>query len=135
MSEVTQILKAFGFTARDAKKIAVQAEENGLSVEDVQAWIDEATASTSLHNPYGFVRARLQDGDKMPSLQPLERRHVHRQRYKAQFAHAYPNTPHNEPDITQTCACGQPVWKDRICPDCGLCPACCTCPSTDTHKE
>lgn len=135
MSEITEILTAFGFTAGDAKKIAVQVEENGLSLEDVQAWIDEAQASNSLHNPHGFVRARLQDGDKMPSLQPLERRHVHRQRYKTQFSHAYPDTPHNEPDLTQTCTCGKAFWKTSFCEHCGKCPDCCTCASTDTHKE
>jgi len=135
MDEVTSLLHAFGFTARDAHKIARQVEKNGLSLEDVKAWVDEANNSTSLLNPLGFVRARLQDGDKAPARVPLERRHLDRHRYLTQWNVRRSHQSLSTAMITQTGTCGHVCWKDRICADCGQCPTCCTCASTDIDKE
>ena len=81
MNQTAQVLNDFGFTARDAKRIAERAQKNGLSLADIQAWIDEAQASTSLHNPLGFVRARLQDGDRLPPAARPDCHQTNRRRY------------------------------------------------------
>lgn len=135
MNEVITLLKAFGFTARDAKKVAARALENNLELPDIQAWIDEARSSTSLHNPLGFVRARLQDGDKLPDRSAADCRHIHRQRYQDQFSHLPTYAATHVHAITRTCTCGHVFWIDSFCEDCDLCPLCCKCDPKDLDKE
>ena len=81
MNDIAALLTDFGFTARDAVKIAHRAHENGLALEHVQAWIHEAEQSTSLHNPHGFVRARIEDGDKIVRRPEGDPHTTDRQRY------------------------------------------------------
>lgn len=85
MDAITDLLQGFGFTRRDARKIAQKARENDLTLTDVQAWIDEADASTSLTNPQGFVRARIQDGDKAPPRSTVGLPHHRRYKYGSRF--------------------------------------------------
>lgn len=129
------LLKAFGFTARDAKKITRQVEKNGLAIEDVQAWIDEAQASTSLNNPLGFVRARLQDGDKLPQHITVDPHIIQRHHYQGWTAHLNNHAAGANRVATQTCACGRVVWQTSICEACGLCRACCTCTPENLDEE
>lgn len=105
MDAITGILQDFGFTKRDANKIAQQAYQNDLTVDDVQAWIDEAETSTSIYNPCGFVRARIEDGDKLPPRAAADCHHRRRYKYGSQF----------------------------ICPRCGARP--CMCNTIPTQKE
>ena len=135
MNKSIALLTDFGFTKKDAQKIAKRAHENRLTLADIQAWINEAMSSRSLHNPMGFVRARLQDGDKLRSPQVTDPHRAHRQYYKTQFNHLHPNQADTQPDLTQICTCGRAVWKDRICKDCGLCPKCCQCSPENIDKE
>ena len=135
MNETATLLHNFGFPTKLAKSLADIAYGNGLSLANVQAWIDEARSSTSLTNPLGFVRARLQDGDKLPEEAPVDCHVTQRHRFHIQFHRAYPKSSNHLSVTTQTCTCGQVVWKDRICENCGLCPACCQCDLEDTHKE
>ena len=113
MNEIAALLVEFGFTLRDAGRVTRSAHQNNLTLADVQAWIDEARASTSLHNPRGFVRARIQDGDKT--------------------AHRSAAARHQS--LTHTCACGRVVYASHICPDCGTCPKCCACEPAEPNNE
>jgi len=135
MNETATLLTNFGFTARDAVKIAHRAHENGLTLEHVQAWISEAQQSTSLYNPRGFVRARIEDGDKMVRRPEVDPHITDRQHYKDWS----PNSPSPRPKLrfppTQTCTCGRVVYETRICPDCGTCPTCCTCELEEPTEE
>ena len=135
MNDTATLLISFGFTARDAIKIARCAHEKGLTLEHVQAWIHEAEQSTSLYNPHGFVRARIEDGDKMVRRPEGDPHIANRQRYLGwsprrlhiRFQRSYP--------LTQACACGRVVYATHICPDCGTCPTCCTCDPTLQDEE
>lgn len=105
MNELANTLYHFGFTKASAIAIAARARDKGLALADAQAWIQEAQTSTSLRNPLGFVRARLQDGDKLNARAPAASHHPQ----------------------TATCKCGRLVPLIHICTDCYLCPYCCTC--------
>jgi hypothetical protein len=78
-----EMLQAFGYDSKTAQQLSTAATRKGLNVEDVQAWIEEAQGSHSLNNPLGFVRARLQDGDKPPAS--CARPCHERQRYTSQL--------------------------------------------------
>ena len=135
MNAIATLLVDFGFTLRDAGRITECAHENGLDLADVQAWIDEARSSTSLHNPRGFVRARIQDGDKPPPAVAADCHHTPYRRYKSQrfYVHTFP--PSGAKAITQTCKCGRVVYKTHFCNECGLCPTCCECEPPNPDKE
>lgn len=135
MIEAITLLKDFGFTAREAEKIAKRAYENNLSLTDIQAWIDEARASTSLHNPLGFVRARLQDGDKLPTHILTDPHIANRHRYQTQWDRRRARAVGSYTTTTQTCKCGHIIYKTHICPECGMCPTCCECPPEETNEE
>lgn len=135
MNEAITLLKAFGFTAREAEKIAKRAYENNLSLTDIQAWIDEAKASISLFNPRGFVRARLQDGDRLPQHITVDPHIAQRHRYQRWAAHADNRTIDTNHVATQTCTCGRVVWQTSICKDCGLCSKCCRCNPENLDEE
>jgi len=113
MNPTASLLTDFGFTPRDAIKIARRARENDLTLAHVQAWIHEAQQSTSLYNPRGFVRARIEDGDKTLC------------RPKGPGHHS----------LTHTCTCGRIVYASHICLDCDRCPTCCTCEPDPPLKE
>lgn len=135
MNDTATLLADFGFTARDAVKIARRAHENGLTLEHVQAWIHEAQRSTSLHNPHGFVRARIEDGDKMVR-RPEGHPHItDRQRYLAWSPDPRSSRPKLRFPPRQTCACGRVVYATRICPHCRTCPTCCTCRLEEPTEE
>jgi len=87
MNDTATLLRDFGFTIEASKKIARSAHKNNLTPADVQAWIDEARSSTSLHNPLGFVRARLQSGDKLPPRSSTDPHTTSRHHYVTQFTH------------------------------------------------
>lgn len=135
MSETTTLLTAFGFTAKDAKIIADQALGHDLTPADVQAWIEEAQTSTTLHNPLGFVRARLRDGDKLPAIDVADCHQIQRHRYLDWGRGIHANRPGTSPHPIQACACGHVVWKSSLCHTCGLCPSCCKCPLAEIDKE
>lgn len=67
MKTITTLLTEFGFTRRTATVLSQSANKHGLTPKDVLAWITEARSSTTLHNPRGFVRARIVDGDSPPT--------------------------------------------------------------------
>lgn len=135
MNEIAALLIEFGFTATDAPKIARRAHQNALTLADVQAWIDEAYRSRSIHNPRGFVRARIRSGDKIVSWPAADCHHTNR-RTSAHDRQRYANwLPGPRTPITHTCACGRVVYASHICPDCGTCPTCCTCDLANQHKE
>jgi hypothetical protein len=135
MMEAIALLKDFGFTARDAPKIAERAYENNLTLADIQAWIDEARTSTSLNNPLGFVRARLQEGDRLPVPMLSDPHTTNRHRYVTQWAVRHGQLSVRTTPITQTCTCGRVTWADRFCEDCGLCSTCCKCPPEEINEE
>lgn len=135
MNDTATLLHTFGFTTRDAVKIASRAHDKGLTLDHVQAWIDEAQGSTSIYNPLGFVRARLEDGDK-PVRPPAGDPHVvNRQRYVDWARHTRFRPAYRSKHTVQTCACGIVVYTTRLCPDCGTCAKCCTCDQADPNKE
>lgn len=135
MNDTATLLIAFGFTARDAIKIARRAHENDLTLEDVQDWIDEARQSTSLYNPGGFVRARLEDGDKIVRRPDGDPYIANRQRHLRWSTTSRSRTPRPHPPLTQACTCGRVVYATHICPDCAACPTCCTCPVEEPTEE
>lgn len=61
-----ETLTRFGFSMRDAQSIIQAAHSNGLTEADIEAWIDHASNSNSIHNPQGFVRSRITAGAKPP---------------------------------------------------------------------
>lgn len=130
MNDMAALLTDFGFTAKDAKKIAQTAHENGLTPDHVQAWISEAEQSTSLYNPHGFVRARIEDGDKLVRRPEGDAHITNRNRYLQWSAASRFPRPKLRFPPTQTCACGRVVYETRICPDCSTCPTCCNCEVT-----
>lgn len=113
MTKDQDLLTSFGFTTRAACQIIVAAYHKGLTYSDIKAWITEAESSTSIINPLGFVRSRLQNGDKPPPVTTTASPHL----------------------ATQICTCGRLVPATHICPDCHLCPTCCTCDLPNSHKE
>lgn len=135
MNEMAALLIQFGFTLRDAGRITQSAQENNLALADVQAWIDEARASTSLHNPRGFVRARIQDGDKLVHRSEGDPHITDRHRYLTQWSLPLTQAKITTRALTQTCTCGRVVYVDRVCEECGLCPTCCECEPADQDKE
>lgn len=135
MNEITALLAAFGFTAKDAKIIAEKAHENGLDQADVQAWIDEAQASRSLYNPLGFVRLRIQDGDRLTGQAAAGRHHADRQRYKTLWDPTSVSLHGHFNHATRTCECGRVVYATRFCPECDLCPTCCECQPAGPDEE
>jgi len=135
MNETATLLNDFGFTASAAAKIAHRAHENGLTLEHVQAWIHEAEQSTSLYNPQGFVRARLEAGDK-PALRPQGDPHItDRKRYLGWTPVSHRPTLPRHLQPTQICTCGRVIYAAHICPDCDTCPKCCTCYLEEPNKE
>lgn len=135
MNDTATLLLNFGFTARDAVKIARRAHENGLTLEHVQAWIREAEQSTSLHNPHGFVRARIEDGDKLPPQHKVDPHISDRHRYVTEWAVHRGQLSITTRPVTQTCTCGRVVYASHICPDCATCPTCCTCQPAEPNEE
>lgn len=157
MNDAAALLFAFGFTTRDAARIAERALANDLNLTDIQAWIDEAQRSTSLNNPLGFVRARLQSGDKVPSRPAADCRHgsrrssySDRQRYAEWIRKDIASSRRtsqldrqrddeqirNPPrSAVQTCRCGRVVYATRLCPECDRCPTCCECVPADQPDE
>lgn len=135
MDAVLTLLTAFGFTAAAAKIIAQQAYNHGLTTPDVQAWINEAQASTSLTNPLGFVRARLQAGETLPERSLDDRHILQRHRYQQWASHSNRSQAGPHRAATQACSCGRVVWQDTLCENCGLCSKCCTCEPLDLNKE
>jgi len=84
-TDARELLTEFGYDAHTACLIAAQARRHSLTHADIEAWIAEATASHSLTNPLGFVRARIQGGDKPPSSSASRSIHENRQRYVSKF--------------------------------------------------
>lgn len=112
MSDMTDLLNNFGFSIQDSHNIEVMAYRRNLTLADVQAWINEATHSKTITNPCGFVRSRIQTGDKTPALGRRPRTHL----------------------STFTCTCGRVIATPQACPNCDKCPHCCTCPQPN-EKE
>lgn len=81
MKDLVGILVEFGFTLKTAGELAQRALDNGLTPDDVRAWIREARISHSLYNPLGFVRVRLEDGDKPPTTPTTASLASNRNRY------------------------------------------------------
>lgn len=79
------LLTHFGYDGHTARLIAAHARRNKLTYADIEAWIAEAYTSQTIHNPLGFVRARIQRGDKPPSPSASRSTHDDRQRYVSQF--------------------------------------------------
>ena len=63
---VVGALSAFGFENQDSQTIATEALQAGLTVRDVEAWIEYVHAQSGLTNPEGFLRSRLRAGQKPP---------------------------------------------------------------------
>lgn len=82
---IRKILTDFGYDGHTACVVAAQARRHDLTQADIEAWIVEATTSATIHNPLGFVRARIQGGDKPPSSSASRSTHHDRQRYISQF--------------------------------------------------
>lgn len=135
MSKTAALLFDFGFPTKLAKRLADTAHTNGLDQADVQDWLDEARSSHTLNNPLGFVRARLQEGDKLPKKIRVDPHIARRHRYLSWTAHLNGRAANPSRIATQTCVCGHVVWKTSICSDCGLCPTCCQCEPTDLDEE
>ena len=80
-NETRELLISFGYDGHTACLVAAQARRHNLTHDDITAWIAEARASHTIHNPLGFVRARIQGGDKPPSSSASRSTHDDRQRY------------------------------------------------------
>lgn len=85
-TETRDLLTGFGYDAHTACLIMSYARRHELTYADIEAWIVEATTSQTIRNPLGFVRARIQGGDKPPSLSVSRSTHDDRRRYLTQFA-------------------------------------------------
>lgn len=105
MNQVHELLTAFGYDERTTRLLATAATKHGLTADHVAGWIEEAKNSHLLNNPPGFVRAKIQNGDKPPS--PASREHHHdprrqsrkaRHRYLTQFP-AYCPRCNNSPCV------------------------------------
>jgi len=83
---IRKILTNFGYDTHTACVVAAQARRHNLTQADIEAWIVEASTSLTIHNPRGFVRARIQGGDKPPSSSTSRSTHADRHRYLVQFA-------------------------------------------------
>jgi hypothetical protein len=64
---VVEALSAFGFKKQDSQTIAAEALQAGLTVRDVEAWIEYVHGQSGLTNPRGFLRSRLRTGQKPPA--------------------------------------------------------------------
>jgi len=78
---IRKILTDFGYDDHTACLIASYARRHDLTQADIEAWITEASTSQTIRNPLGFVRARIQRGDKPPSSRSIISTHEDRQRY------------------------------------------------------
>lgn len=85
-TDTRKLLTDFGYDAHTACLVAAQARRHNLTHADIEAWIIEARTSHTIHNPLGFVRARIQNGDKPPSSNASRSTHANRSRYLTQFA-------------------------------------------------
>jgi hypothetical protein len=85
-NDTRDLLTGFGYDEHTACLIASYARRHDLTHADIEAWIVEATTSQTIRNPLGFVRARIQGGDKPPSLSVSRSTHADRNRYLTQFA-------------------------------------------------
>lgn len=83
---IRKILTDFGYDGHTACLVAAQARRHELTQADIEAWIAEASISHTIQNPLGFVRARIQGGDKPPSSSASRSTHADRNRYLTQFA-------------------------------------------------
>lgn len=84
-TETRELLTDFGYDPHTACLIAAQARRHKLTYDDIEVWIAEAYTSKTIRNPLGFVRARIQGGDKPPSSRTAGSTHADRQRYVSQF--------------------------------------------------
>lgn len=84
-TETRELLIHFGYDGHTACLIAAHARRHSLTYADIEAWIAEAYTSQTIRNPLGFVRARIQGGDKPPSSSTSRSTHADRQRYVSQF--------------------------------------------------
>jgi len=73
--DMHELLEGFGYDTHTAHLVALQAHKHNLTLEDVAAWIAEATYSRTVRNPRGFVRARIRSGDKPPAPDASRSRH------------------------------------------------------------
>lgn len=80
-NDTHDLLTGFGYDAHTACLIASYARRHDLTHADIEAWIVEATTSQTIRNPLGFVRARIQGGDKPPPPRTSRSTHADRQRY------------------------------------------------------
>ncbi len=80
-TETRKILTDFGYDEHAARLIASYAHRHDLTQADIENWIVEAQTSQTITNPLGFVRARIQGGDKLPSSRTAVSTHADRQRY------------------------------------------------------
>jgi len=80
-TDTRETLIEFGYDAHTACLIASYARRHKLTQTDVEAWIVEAQTSQTIRNPLGFVRARIQGGDKPPRPEALRSTHEDRHRY------------------------------------------------------
>lgn len=106
--DMHELLEGFGYDSHTAHLVALQAYKHDLTLDDVAAWIAEATYSGTIRNPRGFVRASIARGDKPPALQASKSRH-------------FPNTNY---------------LTEAYCPDCQTRPCVCAWdPVTETLSE
>lgn len=85
-TDTRDLLTGFGYDGHTACLIASYARRHDLTHADIEAWIIEARTSHTIHNPLGFVRARIQNGDKPPHPDASRSTHHDRTRYLTQFA-------------------------------------------------
>lgn len=84
-NETYKLLIRFGYDSHTVALLTAQAHHHNLTHADIAAWIVEAQTSRTINNPLGFVRARIQGGDKPPSSSASRSTHADRQRYVSQF--------------------------------------------------
>jgi hypothetical protein len=85
-TDTRDLLTGFGYDGHTACLIASYARRHELTYADIEAWIVEAQTSRTIRNPLGFVRARIQGGDKPPSSSTSRSTHADRRRYLTQSA-------------------------------------------------
>ena len=69
---VVGLLSGFGFKTADSEVIAQETLRAGLTVDDVEAWLDYVRQQGNLTNPKGFLRTRLRRGEKAPVEQDAQ---------------------------------------------------------------